>query len=193
MRTLKANFLVSTILLLSFLVVVLAQKTTNHSSPKHRLAVEIALNTPLTVNAGAEGRSLRAFWRLPADAKANGESPSAIKLEPKMVGDKVEVTVTILSGDASLITSCKDWTLLKVSRVEAYTLTEGEEVTVSDLSNLGPNFKNGKLTFRAVPAPQFLAEPCCSNCNGNTCCPGAGHCSGCPGGCGNLCCAFNES
>ena len=56
MRTLKANFLVSTILLLSFLVVVFAQKATNHSSPKHRLGVEIALNPPFTVNAVSEGR-----------------------------------------------------------------------------------------------------------------------------------------
>jgi hypothetical protein len=190
MRTLKASLLFSTILLLSFLAVVFAQKTTNHSTPKHQLAVEIGLTTPLTFNANTEGRSLKAFWRLPANANANGESPSAIKLEPKMVGDKMEVTVTVLSGDASLVKTCKDLGLLKESRVTAYTLTEGEEVTVSDLSNLGPNFKNGKLTFRAVPVvPQFgrLSEPCCASCGGNTCCPGSGNCLSC-GGCGQLCC-----
>ena len=190
MRTLKANFLVSTILLFTFIVVVFAQNTTNRSNPQRRLAVEIGLTTPLTVNANTEGRSLKAFWRIPANANANGESPSAIKLEPKMVGNKVEVTVTVLSGDTSLVKTCKDWGLLKVSRVTAYTLTEGEEVTVSDLSNLGPNFKNGKLTFRAIPvAPQIerIAEPCCASCGGNTCCPGVGNCLSC-GGCGSLCC-----
>ncbi len=191
MKVLKANLLVSTIVLFSLVVVVFAQNTTNRSNPQRRLAVEIGLTTPLTVNANTEGHSLKAFWRIPANANANGESPSAIKLEPKMVGNQVEVTVTVLSGDTSLVTSCKDWGLLKVSRVTAYTLKEGEEVTVSELSDLGSNFKNGKLTFRAVPvAPQIerLAEPCCASCGGNTCCPGVGNCLSCPGCGGSLCC-----
>ena len=73
----------------------------------------------------------------------------------------------------------------------SYTLNEGEEVTVSQLSNLGSNFKNGKLTFRAISvvAPQYerLSEPCCASCGGSTCCPGVGHCLTCDG-CGELCC-----
>ena len=103
MKTLKASFLFSTILLFTFIVVVFAQNTINRSNPQHRLAVEIGLTTPLTVNASTGGHSLRAFWRIPADTNANGESPSAIKLEPKMVGNKVEVTVTVLTGDTSLV------------------------------------------------------------------------------------------
>ena len=189
MRILKANLLVSTILLLSFIVIVFAQNTNNGPSPQRRLALEIGLNTPMTLNANTEGRTLKAFWRIPSNA--NGESPySAIKLEPKMAGNNVEVTVTLLSGDTNAVKTCKDWHLLKESRVISYTLNEGEEVTVSQLSNLGSNFKNGKLTFRAVAAaPQFekLSEPCCANCGGNTCCPGVGNCLSC-GGCGTLCC-----
>ena len=184
MRNLKASLLVSTILLFSFIVVVFAQKATNRSISQRGLALEIALNTPMTVNANTEGRTLKAFWRIPANA--NGESPnSAIKLEPKMVGNNIEVTVTVLSGDASAVKSCKDWGLLKESRVITYTLSKGEEVTVSELSDLGSNFKNGKLTFRAIsPVPQ--QEPLCSVCGDNVCCPGRGHCINCPG-CGEIC------
>lgn len=188
MRILKINLLVSTTLLLTFIVVGLAQKNTNSSITQRRLAVEIGLSTPLTVNAGTQERSLKAFWRIPDNP--NGDS--AIKLEPKMAGDKLQVTVTVLSGDASLVKSCKDWGLLKASRVTSYTLNEGDEITVSELSNLGSNFKDGKLTFRAVPATapfdgEKLAEPCCAHCGGNTCCPGRDACLSC-GGCGQLCC-----
>jgi len=190
MRNLRTSLLVSTILLLSFIVVVFAQKTTNRANPKHRLALEIGLNTPMILNANMEGQRLKAFWRIPSNA--NGESSnSAIKLEPKMVGNNIEVTVTVLSGDTNAVKSCKDWGLLKESRVISYTLTEGEEVTVSQLPNLGPNFKNGNLTFRAIPAVvqeyERLGEPCCASCGGNTCCPGVGNCLSC-GGCGSLCC-----
>lgn len=192
MRNLKITFFVPTILLLSFLMVVFAHQPDNRSTPKHRLAIEIGLSTPWTVNAATDGRTLRAFVRIPADAK--GESPfSAIKLEPKMVGDKLEVTVSLLSGDTSAIKSCKDWSTLKESRVTSLTLREGEETTVSQLSNLGPNFKNGMLTLRAVSfvAPDF--EPVggggcgCGRCGGLTCCPNPGNCLGC-GTCGDVCC-----
>jgi len=184
MRILKANLLVSTIVLFSLVVVVFAQKATNRSIPQRRLALEIGLNTPMTLNANLEGHTLKAIWRIPANA--NGESPySAIKLEPKMVGNNIEVTVTVLSGDTSAVKSCEDWGLLKESRVISYTLNEGEEVTVSQLNDLGSNFKNGKLTFRAVP-PVPQQEPLCSVCGDNVCCPGRGHCINCPG-CGQIC------
>ena len=187
MRILKANLLVSIIVLLTFIVVGLAQKNTNSSIGQPRLAVEIGLSTPMTVNAGTEERGLKAFWRIPSNA--NGDS--AIKLEPKMAGNKVKVTVTVLSGDTSVVKSCNDWGLLKESRVTTYLLNEGEEVTVSQLSDLGSNFKGGKLTFRAVPAIATLqdqeAEPCCAHCDGNSCCPAKNACLNC-GSCGQLCC-----
>ena len=190
MRTLKASFLFSTILLLSFLAVVFAQKSANHSSPKHWLAVEVGLNTPMTINAGTTEQAPKAFWRLPA--VANGESSAAaIKLVPKMVGDKMEVTVSVLSGDVSLVKSCKDWGLLKESQVAVYTLSEGEAVTVPQLPDLGANFKNGKLTFKAVPSPQppqgGFGRICSSSCGENSCQANEGHCVSCPP-CGELCC-----
>lgn len=188
MRIPKATFLVPVILLLSFLVVAFAQKATSRSAPRQWLAVEVGLSTPMTVVAGTEARTLKAFWRVPATDSP--ESPSAIKLEPKMVDDKMVVTVTVLSGDVSVVKTCKDWGLLKASRVTSYSLSEGDEITVSQLPDLGSNFKNGKLTFKAIrvaaPQREQLAEPCCASCGGNTCCPGAGHCMSCP--CGTLCC-----
>ena len=185
MRNLKASLLVSTILLFSFIVVVFAQKTTNGPNPQRRLALEIGLNTPMMVNAGS---TLKAYLRLPS----NGESPySAVKLEPKMVGNDLEVKVTTLSGNINAVKSCKDWSMLSESNVTSYTLKEGEEATVTELTNLGSNFKNGKLTFRAVaaiaPQAEKVAEPCCASCGGSTCCPGVGNCLSC-GGCGSLCC-----
>jgi hypothetical protein len=189
MRTLKASFLFSTILLLSFLVV-FAQKTANHASPKHWLAVEVGLSTPMTINAGTTEQAPKAFWRLPAAANG-GSSAAAIKLVPKMVGDKMEVTVSVLSGDVSQVRSCKDWGLLKESQVGSYTLREGEAVTVSQLPDLGANFKNGKLTFKAVPAPKPLpgdfGRICSSSCGENSCQANEGHCVSCPP-CGELCC-----
>jgi hypothetical protein len=193
MRNLKITLFVPTILLLSFLMVVFARQPDNRSIPKHRLAIEIGLNKPWTVNAAAEGHTLRAFVRVPANAK--GESPfSAIKLEPKMVGDKLEVTVSVLSGDTSAIKSCKDWSTLKESPVTSLTLREGEETTVSQLSNLGPNFKNGILTLRAVSFVAPDIEPIdggtdcgCGRCDRLYCCPNAGSCLGC-GTCGDVCC-----
>ena len=76
-----------------------------------------------------------------------------------MVGDKLEVTVTGLSGDTSAVKSCKDWDTLKETPLTSYTLREGESATVSQLSNLGSNFKNGLLTFKAVSFVAPDVEP----------------------------------
>ena len=65
-------------------MVVFAQKDTHRLTPQRRLALEIGLNTPMTLSANLEGQTLKAIWRIPSNA--NGESPySAIKLEFKMV------------------------------------------------------------------------------------------------------------
>ena len=96
MRNLKIAFFVPTILLLSFLMVVLAQQPRNPTSPQRRLGIEIGLSKPFRVTAPTAGYTLSAFLRVPAEA--TGESQvapfSAIKLATKMVGDKVEVTVS---------------------------------------------------------------------------------------------------
>ena len=196
MRNLKITTFVPVCVLLSFLMVVFAfaRQPDGASTSKHRLAVEIGLEKRWTVNAATEGHTLRAFVRIPASA--NGESRfSAIKLEPKMVGDKLEVTVTGLSGDTSAVKSCKDWATLKETPLTSYTLREGEEATVSQLSNLGANFKNGLLTFKAVSFVAPDIEPIeggtdcgCGRCDRLYCCPNKGACLGC-GTCGDVCCA----
>ncbi len=195
MKSLKFTLFVPTLILLSFLMVVFARHT-DHSKTNHRLALEIGLNEPWTVNAAMEGNTLRAFVRIPA----NRQSPySAIKLEPKMVGDKLEVTITGLTGDTSAVKSCKDWAVLGQTPITSYVLKEGQEATVSQLSNLGSNFKNGMLSLKAV---SFVAPPedpvnsggsgettpCgCGKCNKLYCCPNRGECLGC-GTCGDVCC-----
>ena len=90
-----------------------------------------------------------AFVRIPA-ATANHLPYSAIKLMPVMVGDKMHVSVFGLSGDLNTIKTCTDWATFKETALATYTLREGQEVSISQLSNLGSNFKNGMLTFRAV-------------------------------------------
>lgn len=181
-------------ILFSLLMIVFARHPNDHPKSNHLLALEIGLSKPWTVNAATDGHTLRAFVRVPDNA--NSRSPfSAIKLEPKMVGDKLEVTVTGLSGDTSAVKSCKDWAALRETPLMSYSLSEGQEATVSQLSSLGSNFKNGMLSFRAVPfiaPPDEIApesSPCgCGKCGGLYCCPNKGECLGC-GTCGDVCCS----
>jgi hypothetical protein len=196
MKKLKLRFLIPPVLLLSLLLVVFAQQPKGNSVFPHRLGIEIGLTKAFTVTAGSTGHTVEAFFRVPArSGEAEPATFSAIKLASQMVEDKVEVTVSVLSGDTSVIKSCKDWELLKESRITSYTLSEGEEATVSQLSNLGANFKDGTLTFKAVPAPVRVPnEPgpgggdCgCARCENLYCCPNAGSCLGC-GTCGDVCC-----
>lgn len=194
MKNLKFTLFVPTLILLSFLMVVFARHA-DHSKTNQRLALEIGLSKPWTVNAATDGNTLRAFVRVPA----NSQSPfSAIKLEPKMVGTNLEVTITGLTGDTSAVKSCKDWAALGQTPITSYVLKEGQEATVSQLSNLGSNFKNGMLSFKAVPfvAPPDIepidgggdSTPCgCGRCDRLYCCPNAGACLGC-GTCGDVCC-----
>lgn len=163
-----------------------------------RLAIEISMGQPFTVPAATPGHILETFLRVPANA--NGvQTIAAVKLAPKMVADKMEVTVSTITGDTSLIKTCKDWDLLKESRVASYTLKEGEQITVSQLSNLGPNFKNGTVTFKAVlfsPSPDFeevVGDDCgCGRCGDMYCCPNRGYCIGCAT-CGDVCCRKGNS
>jgi hypothetical protein len=192
MKNLKITFLIPPVLLLSLLLMVVAQQPKGNSVFPQRLGIEIGLTKAFTVTAGSAGHTVEAFFRVPARSGEPEPAPfSAIKLASHMVGDKVEVTVSVLSGDTSVIKSCKDWELLKESRVTSYTLSEGEEATVSQLSNLGANFKNGTLTFKAVPAPvrvPNIPDDCgCGRCENLYCCPNAGSCLGC-GTCGEVCC-----
>src|SRR5215216_239904 len=84
--------------------------------------------------------------------------------------------------------------VLKESKVASYYLSEGEEVTVPQLSHLGSTFKEGKLAFKAVPLPQEMeleaGGKCgCARCDSSNlyCCPNPDECMGC-GVCGSVCC-----
>ena len=186
MKTRVSTFLVPTLLLLSLLMAVSAGESRKPSTNKHRLGIEIALEKPWTVSAAAEGYKKGAFVRIPA-AAANHIPYSAIKLMPVMVGDKMQVAVFGLSGDLNAIKTCTDWAKLKETALATYTLREGQEVSVPQLSNLGSNFKNGTLTFKVVTVEDDSSGCGCGRCGGLACCPSAGHCLGC-GDCGDVCC-----
>jgi len=197
MKIRVSTFLVPTLLLLSLLMAVSAVELKETSTNKHRLGIEVALEKPWTVSAAAEGYKTGAFVRIPA-AAANHMPYSAIKLMPVMVGDKMQVAVFGLSGDLNSIKTCSDWATFKETALATYTLKEGQEVSVPQLSNLGSNFKNGTLTFKAVfvddeiiPDDGGGGEPApgcgCGRCGSLACCPAKGKCIGCDT-CGDVCC-----
>lgn len=182
-----STFLVPTLLLLSLLMAVTAEEVNKTSTNKHRLGIEVALEKPWTVSAAAEGYKKAAFVRI--SATANHIPYSAIKLMPVMAGDKMQVAVFGLSGDINAIKTCTDWATLKETALGTYTLGEGQEVSVPQLSNLGSNFKNGTLTFRSIMVEEEIeAGGCgCGRCGSLACCPESGRCLGC-GDCGSVCC-----
>lgn len=187
MKIRVSTFLVPTLLLLSLLMAMSAVASKKPSTNK-RLGIEVALEKTWTVSAAAEGYKKAAFVRIPA-ATANNIPYSAIKLMPVMVGDKMQVKVFGLSGDLNTIKTCTDWATFKETALGTYTLKKGQEVSVPNLSNLGSNFKNGTLTFKAVMMDEGEpVEGCgCGKCGSLACCPSAGHCLGC-GDCGSVCC-----
>jgi hypothetical protein len=198
MRNLRKTFLVSPLLLLLLLAVVFAQQMKERATAQRGLGIEIALSKSFYVPAANAGQKLAAFIRVPAkaDNTSQAEQISAIKVAPEMVGDKVKVTVSSISGDTSGIKTCSDWSALKEMPVASYTLNEGEEVTVTQFANLGSNFKDGMLVFKAVPlraapqqAPKSPPGGCgCGWCGGLSCCPNPGYCLTCAP-CGDVCCA----
>lgn len=187
MKIRVSTFLVPTLLLLSLLMTISAVASKKTSTKEQRLGIQVALEKPWTVSAAAEGYKKGAFVRIPATA--NNIPYSAIKLMPVMVGDKMQDAVFGLTGDLNTIKTCTDWAKFKETALGTYTLKEGQEVTVPNLSNLGSNFKNGTLTFRAVMVEEEGGgSGCgCGRCGSLVCCPSAGHCLGC-GDCGDVCC-----
>jgi hypothetical protein len=178
----------------------LAQTGRAADKSQKRLGLEIHLNKPMLIPAARQGRILEAFLRVDNnDVRAAGESFSAVKVGAAEAGTKIEVTVSVLSGDISAVKSCKDWWMLKESKVASYSLSEGEEITVPRLSHLGSTFKEGKLVFKAVPLPQdMLLEDSgggcgCARCDSSNlyCCPNPDQCMGC-GVCGDVCCKIHK-
>jgi len=161
------------------------------------LGIEIALSKPFYVPAASGGKTTMVVIRVPATdggGSQRQDAVSAIKLEPKMEGDKVRVSVFALIGEAAHIKTCRDWDALKSTPVGTYVASLDEEVSLVKLRDLGVSMGNDPLTFRVVPRrtlsplPPDLESGCdCGSCDGLICCPNAGYCIGC-GSCGSVCC-----
>jgi len=162
------------------------------------LGIEIALKKPFYVPAAMGDKTTMIVIRVPvADGASQGQDAvSAIKLEPKMEGDKVTVNVSALIGEANHIKRCSDWDALKSVPVGIYIAGLDEEVSLVKLRDFGVSMGSDPLTFRVVPKrtlsplPQGMASDggCeCGSCDGLICCPYPGMCLGC-GSCGQVCC-----
>jgi hypothetical protein len=163
------------------------------------LAIEFAMEKPFYVpaSAGSE-RGKFVVIRVPPDQQSvpGKNAVTAIKVEPKMEGSKVKVTVYALRGDTDHIISCKDWDALKSSLVGTYIAGLDETVQLIKLKDFGVGVGgDNPLTFRVVPrrvlspVPQeAFATGCgCGSCDGLICCPNPGYCLTC-GTCGTVCC-----
>ena len=193
-QTPKRLFLVLTLPLLLILGVSYAKE----GGKAEPLAIEFALEKPFYVpaTAGSE-KSKFVVIRVPLEKQSvPGENAvTAIKIEPKMEGDKVKVTVYALRGDADHIITCKDWEALKSDLVGTYLAKLDETVQLVKLKDYGVGVADAPLTFRVVPrrvlspVPQdAFASGCdCGSCDGLICCPNPGYCLTC-GSCGQVCC-----
>lgn len=163
------------------------------------LGIEIALKKPFYVPAANSDKITKIVIRVPiSDGGDQGEDTvSAIRLEPKMEGDKVRVTVYTLIGEPDDIRTCRDWDGLKSRPVGTYLAGLDEEVSLVKLRDLGVNMGTDPLTFRVVPkrvlspTPQYgtLGGDCeCASCGHTICCANPGNCLGC-GSCGYVCCS----
>ena len=165
------------------------------------LAIEFAMNKPFYVPASAGSEKAKyVVIRVPADKQSASakNAVTAIKVEPKMEGDKVRVTVYALRGDADHIITCKDWNNLQSNLVGSYLAGLDETVELIKLRDYGVGVNDGPLTFRVVPRKVLSPMPqdavvsgggCgCASCGGLICCPNPGYCLSC-GSCGSVCCS----
>lgn len=163
------------------------------------LAIEFAMEKPFYVpaSAGSE-RGKFIVIRVPADQQAvpGKNAVTAIKVEPKMEGNKVKVIVYALRGDTNHLVSCQDWDTLKSTMVGTYIAGLDETVQLIKLKDFGVGVGgDSPLTFRVVPRRALSPMPqeavgsgCgCGSCDGLICCPNPGQCLTC-GVCGTVCC-----
>jgi hypothetical protein len=155
------------------------------------LGIEISLQDIFYV---AAGDTTKVVIRASSDIAHHGKI-SAIRLEPKMAGDKVKVSVSLLVGEPDDIRTCRDWDALKALPIGTYSAALDEEVTLTKLTEYGVQTGSDPLTFRVVPKKFPLGVPTasvgggcqCATCGGTTCCAYPGMCLGC-GRCGYVCC-----
>ena len=164
--------------------------------PQLPLAIEIALSKPFYVPAATGNRVTKVVIRVPLVDDRNPDAVSAVKLEPRMEGDKVRVNVYALSGQTTGIIKCTEWDALKAKNIGSFVAGLDEDVTLTKLADLGIRMGDQPLTFRVVPKRILSPVPdnresegCeCGSCAGLICCPNPGYCLGC-GSCGSLCCS----
>jgi len=180
---------------ISLIIVTAYSRRSDPSKPESSLGIEIALAKPFYVPAARDGKSLRVVVRVPSTSVSSPDAVSAIKLEPRMDGDKVKVTVFALVGSTANIKKCSDWDALKSTFVETYVAGVDEEVALTKLRDFGVSMATNPLTFRVVPTRTLSPVPdgsggsCgCGSCGGLICCPNPGYCLGC-GDCGDVCCS----
>ena len=163
----------------TIMVTASSKKTYFGAATPPNLGIEIALAKPFYIPAATGGKSIKVMVRVPlsADAEAS-EAVSAIKLEPKMDGDKVRVEVFALVGPTTNIKLCSDWDALKSTLVDTYVAGVDEEVTLTKLRKFGVSMASDPLTFRVVPSRTLSPLPQAQ---------GTGGC-GC-GSCGSLICS----
>lgn len=123
---------------------------------------------------------------------------SAVRLEPRMEGEKVRVSLFLLAGEPDDVRTCSDWDALKALPLGSYLAGVDEEVSVTKLGEHGVRIgTNDTLTFRVVPkkpSPAItqdvpISGDCeCGTCGGTTCCANPSMCLGC-GSCGYVCCS----
>jgi len=195
MKISKRTILIAIGVLLISVLVAAAYARKGRAPNASPLGIEIALSKPFYVPAANGGKTTMVVIRVPAADGASQAAVSAIKLEPKMEGDKVKVSLFALVGDANNIKTCHDWDALKSTPVGTYVAGVDEEVSLVKLRDFGVSMGKDPLTFRVVPrrvlspTPQdFELTGCdCGSCAGLICCPNAGYCIGC-GSCGSVCC-----
>lgn len=125
---------------------------------------------------------------------------SAVRLEPRMDGEKVRVAISVLVGEPGDVRTCREWDALKALPVGVYVAGVDEEVAVTKLGEFGVRVGDNTLTFRVVPkkpasplTQDIISGDCeCGTCGGTTCCANPGMCLGC-GSCGYVCCSGSYS
>lgn len=158
------------------------------------LGIEIALKKPFYVPAG---NTTKIIIRVPSTdgVSQGGEQISAIRLEPRMEGKQLRVTVSALLGEPDDVRSCRDFDGLKAKPVASYLANLGDEVSLVELRDFGVSFGPEPLTFNVVskrvlsPVPDLASGGCeCGSCDSTNCCANPGNCLGC-GSCGYVCCS----
>lgn len=193
MKNKRTSFLVGAfIVLLAVFVGVLAQQ---RMQQKHSgLGVEIVTDgglLTLPVSSSSKTPVMHILTPPKISDDSLKEQISALRIASQMDAGKVKVTIYAIYGDASAAKSCSDWKSLKAVAISSYNISEGETVSVSELS--GVNLGGKQLTFRVVPvkisptdASTNPNDCICAVCNGRGCCPSYGDCEDC--GCGPICC-----